>query len=52
MCSRGAGLPGHSVADTDFAVTAPSSARSPRRATSAPCPNVPDAVTIGFGSVK
>ena len=36
--------------DTDFAVTAPSRDGSPSRATSSPWPNVPDAVTIGFGS--
>ena len=50
MCRRGAGLPGHSVTDTDLVVIAPSSRASPCRATSAPCPYVPDAVTIGFGS--
>src|SRR5262245_66428690 len=50
MCRRGGGFPGHARTDTDFAVTAPSRAASPRRATSAPCPYVPDAVTIGFGS--
>ncbi len=52
MCSRGAGLPGHGSADSDFAVIAPSRHASPSFATSAPCPYVPDAVTIGFGNVN
>ena len=52
MCSRGAGFPGHGSADSDLAVIAPSRDASPSFATSAPCPYVPDAVTIGFGNVN
>ncbi len=36
MCSRGAGFPAHGSGLTDFAVTAPSRAGSPSRATSSP----------------
>src|SRR5437764_14737087 len=48
--SPGAGFPPHGSGLTDFAVTAPSTLGSPRRATSSPCPNVPDAVSTGLGS--
>ena len=47
--TRSGGLPSHANAATDFAVTAPSPRGSHSAATSAPCPNVPDAATIGFG---
>src|SRR5581483_3744674 len=47
---RGAGLPAHGNGASDFVVTAPSRDGSHTRATSSPCPNVPDAATIGFGS--
>ena len=36
--TRGAGLPSQGKGDSDLAVTAPSAAGSPSRATSSPCP--------------
>ena len=51
-CSRGGGLPAHANGASDFAVTAPSRAGSQSRATSSPCPKVPDAATIGFGELE
>ena len=47
--TRSGGLPSHANAATDFVVTAPRPRGSHSAATSAPCPNVPDAATIGFG---
>src|SRR5688572_2137866 len=38
--------------DSDLAVTAPRFPGFPSRATSSPCPYVPEAVTTGFGSVR
>src|SRR4051812_28610805 len=51
-CKRGAGLPDHANGAWLFVVTAPSCDGSHSRATSSPCPNVPDAATIGFGSTN
>ena len=49
-CSRGAGLPAHGSAASDFTTTAPRRASGKYASSSAPCPLVPDAVMIGFGS--
>src|SRR4051812_31861437 len=49
-CTLGAALPAHASADTDFTTTAPSSLRSKYALSSAPWPEVPDAVITGFGS--
>src|SRR5439155_5156543 len=45
--TRGAGLPPHASADTDFVTTAPSADKSMYRANSSPCPAHPDAVITG-----
>ena len=47
---RGGGFPGQGSAESDFTTTAPSAARSKYAASSAPWPEVPDAVITGFGS--
>ena len=49
---RGAGLPAHSNAASDFTTTAPSAARSRYGASSAPWPAVPDASITGDGSSR
>src|SRR6476469_8410124 len=49
-CTRGAGLPAQGSGDKDFTTTAPSEPRSKYGASSAPCPDVPDAVSTGLAS--
>ena len=49
-CTRSGGLPAHGSTDSDFTTTAPSEPRSTYGASSAPWPDVPDAVRIGFGN--
>src|SRR5205823_737751 len=46
---RGGGLPAHGHAASDLTTTAPSPLKSPRSASSAPWPAVPDAVNTGLG---
>ena len=49
-CTRGGGLPSHGSGCNDLTTTAPRSARSKWSASSAPCPEVPEAVMIGLGN--
>src|ERR1700727_798419 len=48
-CTRGAALPAHGSTESDLTTTAPNWSSAPYSESSMPCPDVPEAVSTGFG---